>query len=83
MTMPDPVSVLRPVVASPEDTVLLKLRWYRLGHEVARQQWSDAVGVMKVQGNALDVGYLMEWARRLQVADLLQKALQDAGLDMR
>jgi hypothetical protein len=69
------------VVASPEDIILLKLRWYRMGNEVAHQQWSDAVGVLKVQGDALDAGYLSKWADYLEVADLLKRALEDAGQD--
>lgn len=69
------------VVASPEDIILLKLRWYRMGNEVAQQQWSDAVGVLKVQSDALDAEYLSKWAAYLQVADLLKRALEEAGQD--
>ena len=39
-------------MASPEDTVLNKLRWPRLGGGVAEHQWNDLVGVLKVQGRA-------------------------------
>jgi hypothetical protein len=69
------------VVASPEDIILLKLRWYRMGDEVAQQQWSDAVGVLKVQGDALDAEYLSKWADYLRVADLMTRALEEAGQD--
>ena len=71
------------VVASPEDIILLKLRWYRMGNEIAQQQWSDAVGVLKVQGDILDVEYLSKWADYLQVPDLLKRALEEAGQDKR
>lgn len=43
-------------LASPEDVVLNKLEWYRLGNEVADRQWLDLVNVIKVQGEALDHG---------------------------
>jgi hypothetical protein len=43
--------------ASPEDTVLAKLDWYRQGGEVSDKQWRDIVGVLKVQGRALDRDY--------------------------
>jgi hypothetical protein len=66
-------------VASPEDTVLAKLQWYRDGGEVSDRQWNDVLGVLKVQGPALDCAYLEEWARALGVADLLRRALEDAG----
>ena len=67
-------------VASPEDTVLAKLQWYREGRGVADRQWNDVLGVLKVQGAALDRAYLSEWALELALADLLHRALVDAGL---
>jgi hypothetical protein len=61
--------------ASPEDTVLYKLVWYRLGGEQSERQWSDVEGVIKIQGQLLDRAYLRRWARHLQVSDLLDRAL--------
>jgi hypothetical protein len=68
-------------VASPEDTILHKLTWYRMGGEVSDRQWNDILGVLKVQGAALEMEYLQRWARVLEVNDLLAKALEDAGLE--
>jgi hypothetical protein len=68
-------------VASPEDTVLQKLRWYRLGHEVSDRQWQDALGVLQVQGKRLDRAYLERGAVALRVQDLLERALREAGLE--
>ncbi len=67
-------------VASPEDTVLAKLQWYRDGGGVSDRQWNDILGVLKVQGPTLDRAYLDQWARELGVTDLLRRALDDAGL---
>ncbi len=67
-------------MASPEDTILHKLEWYKMGGEVSDRQWNDVLGVLKVQGANLDVAYLQRWAIVLDVADLLQQALEDAGL---
>jgi hypothetical protein len=67
-------------VASPEDTVLTKLRWYRRGGEVSERQLSDVLGVLKVQGERLDLEYLRGWGDSLGVLDLLEQLLKEAGL---
>jgi len=67
-------------MASPEGTILNKLEWYRMGGEVSDRQWNDILGVLKVQATALDMAYLQRWARALEVTDLLERALVDAGL---
>ena len=61
-------------VISPEDTILSKLEWYRMGGEVSDRQWRDILGVIKTQAEALDRDYLQEWAKELKVADLLERA---------
>jgi len=64
-------------LASPEDIILAKLEWYRLGDEVSERQWNDVMGVLKVQAEALDRPYLEKWAAELGVADLLSKAWKE------
>lgn len=66
-------------VASPEDVVLQKLLWYRLGGGVSDRQWNDVKAVLQVQAGALDDDYLNEWAVKLNLADLLAEARADAG----
>jgi hypothetical protein len=67
-------------VASPEDTILHKLEWYRMGNEISDRQWNDILGVLKVRGKALDLTYVRRWAIQLGVGDLLDRALEDAGI---
>jgi hypothetical protein len=67
-------------LVSPEDVVLLKLEWYRLGGEAATQQWDDVLGVLQVQAERLDGAYLDHWAAELGVADLLARARREASL---
>jgi hypothetical protein len=69
-------------LATPEDTVLAKLEWFRKGGEVSDRQWRDVLGVLKVQAGALDRPYLRDWAARLNLTDLLRRALDDAGLPL-
>ena len=65
--------------ASPEDTILSKLEWYRMGGEVSDRQWRDILGVLKTRAGELDLGYLQKWAIELKVADLLDHALQESA----
>ncbi len=67
-------------LASPEDTILHKLRWYLMGGGVSERQWLDVLGVLKTQNTALDSAYLQHWAGQLGVADLLARAWEEAGL---
>ena len=67
-------------LASPEDTVLAKLEWYRRGGEVSQRQWGDVLGILRVGGAVLELGYLRESARELAVDDLLDRALGESGI---
>lgn len=64
--------------ASPEDTILSKLEWYRLGGEVSDRQWRDILGVLKIRAGELDLEYLRKWANELKVADLLERSLTES-----
>jgi hypothetical protein len=63
--------------ASPEDTILSKLEWYRMGGEVSERQWRDILGLLKTRAGELDLDYLRKWAHELKVNDLLERALKD------
>ena len=65
--------------ASPEDTILSKLEWYRLGGEASERQWRDIQGVLKTRKGELDLRYLQKWAEELQIRDLLDRGLKEAG----
>ncbi len=67
-------------LASPEDIILSKLEWYRLGDEISERQWGDVLGVLDVQGDALDRAYLAKWATELRVGDLLEKAWKETEI---
>lgn len=65
-------------VVSPEDIVLLKLRWFRETGCTSERQWSDVLGVLGVQGEALDFDYLTASARELGLEELLERARAEA-----
>jgi hypothetical protein len=67
-------------VVTPEDIIILKLEWYRLGNEVSDRQWSDVLGVLRTQAGRLEDAYLDEWAGRLGLADLLTRARAEAAV---
>jgi hypothetical protein len=64
-------------LASPEDIVLSKLHRYRAGGEVSETQWRDLRGILSVSGARLGREYLLLWAGRLEVADLLDRLLSE------
>lgn len=64
---------------SPEDVILTKLEWYKMGGGVSERQWGDILGVLKVQRQKVDLEYLRHWATEIGVADLLTHALKEAG----
>jgi hypothetical protein len=66
--------------ASPEDMILAKLDWWKLGGGVSNRQWNDILEMMKEKHAALDIAYLRHSAPMLGVVDVLEKALNDAGL---
>lgn len=64
-------------VATAEDTVLAKLRWYQTGDETSITQWNDVVGILGTSRDTLDLDYLNDWSEKLGLIELLQKALDE------
>ena len=67
-------------VTAAENIILRKLDWYRRGGGVSDQQWRDVLGVIKIQGGALDLAYLRCLATKVGLDELLTEALGDSGL---
>lgn len=62
-------------LASPEDIILNKLRWFRQEGIEKAKQWRDVQSIIRVQDQALDRNYLRIWATTLTLGDLLEAAL--------
>lgn len=56
-------------IASPEDVILSKLEWSKLGE--SERQFRDASNLYSLQKASLDEAYLDRWAEELGVANLL------------
>jgi hypothetical protein len=67
-------------IASAEDIVLQKLLWYRKSEGALERQLRDIAGVLKLQGEKLDLEYMRTWAQQLDLAGLLEEQLLLAGL---
>lgn len=65
-------------ILTPEDIILAKLEWFRMGAEVSDRQWRDILGVLIIQQDQLDRQYLQQMANQLGVADLLGKVIKEA-----
>lgn len=63
-------------LSSPEDIILSKLEWYKMGGGVSERQLKDVIGVIKVQGENLDIDYLQGWADILGLSDFLDELLK-------
>ena len=68
-------------VSSPEDTILMKLRWARMcgGSE---KQFIDAVRVYEVQYERLDQEYLHTWTSRLGIEQEMARLRTEARTDL-
>lgn len=66
--------------ATPEDVILNKLEWYKMSGKVSERQWTDVLGILKVQGTKLDISYLKRWSKKLGIFDLLERAFDEAGI---
>lgn len=55
------------VVATPEDVLIAKLEWAKIGN--SEQQLIDAAGIVQMQGDDLDCAYIERWVESLDLRD--------------
>jgi hypothetical protein len=65
-------------VSSPEDTILMKLRWSQISGG-SEKQFIDALRVFEVQRAQLDLDYLGKWSLQLGVDDLWRQLAAQAS----
>lgn len=71
---------MRLVVSSPEDTILMKLRWARMSGG-SEKQFIDALRVYEVQYEKLDHEYLREWTPKLGIEKEMERLRNEARTD--
>jgi hypothetical protein len=62
---------------TPEDILLAKLHWFKLGGEVSEVQWRDIMGVVRSCAATLDREYLKRAALKLDLNSLLERSLSE------
>jgi len=72
----DGVDVVAP---TPEDVILSKLLWAKMGASL--RQIEDVAGVLKVQQSSLDRPYIEKWIAELGLSSEWACARQSAGLE--
>ena len=65
------------VIASAEDVLIAKLEWFKMGE--SERQLNDAAGIIRIQGERLDVAYIEHWIEALGLQEQWLKARHLAG----
>lgn len=63
--------------ATPEDVVIAKLYWSKLGE--SERQLNDAAGVIRMQSETLDMPYIESWVDALELSEQWRAAREKAG----
>ena len=64
---PVEIAGIRLFVASPEDILIAKLEWAKMGQ--SERQIEDAAGIIRVQGEDLDLSYVERWVQELELEE--------------
>lgn len=59
---------------SPEDLILSKLQWYEKSQ--SDRHLEDVESILKISAKKLDMKYLKQWAKKLEVLKLLNKLIK-------
>jgi hypothetical protein len=64
--------------AAPEDVIIKKMEYYKEGG--SEKHLRDIAGILKISGETVDRGYIVEWAHRLELVEIweaIQKKLHE------
>lgn len=74
---PHMIGGLRVFVATPEDILIAKLEWAKMGE--SDRQIDDAAGIIATQAANLDRAYVERWVQELELAEQWRRAQKRAG----
>jgi hypothetical protein len=57
--------------ASPEDIILKKLEWYKMGE--SQKHLEDIKGILRVSSSRLDLSYIDKWSAQIGALDIWQQ----------
>lgn len=63
-------------ISSAEDTILIKLVWFKKSQ--VQKHFDDALGIVDIQKDKLDLDYLKKWSKKFSVEELLKELLSSA-----
>jgi hypothetical protein len=66
-------------VSSPEDSILMKLRWSKMSGG-SQKQFIDALRIYEVQFKKLDHSYIDKWVKQLSIDSEWQRLIKEAQI---
>jgi hypothetical protein len=63
--------------AAPEDIIIMKMQYYRDGG--SEKHLRDITGILKVSRDEVDLNYIADWSRRLDLKDVWEMILKRMG----
>jgi hypothetical protein len=73
----DEVAGVPLIIASPEDVVIAKLEWAKLGE--SERQMQDVAGILRMLSGSLDRVYVEQWVAELDLHAQWSAALRQSG----
>jgi hypothetical protein len=67
-------------IASLEDTIISKILWMKETN--SEKQKEDVLGIIKVQKDNIDFGYLKKWAKELNIEDILKEIFKKSDITL-
>lgn len=77
--VPGVIEGVQVFVATPEDVIIAKLGWAKMGGSL--RQIEDVAGVLRVRGENIDRPYIERWVKNLELAAQWKDACRDAGIE--